>query len=155
MKWFTLNISSASLMLWPSILLSTKRLSLRFELNAVKKFWMLVCFYSHSFSSCDNVLSLIRFHLSYGSGTPCCSEMCNLSAVILQAITFYIPLQQPASRPGAVRLIKFLRLIKFQRYLAQGYEIVCSWLDATKLKTQTLEITSVKCMWCLIAYSRV
>ena len=49
---------------------------------------MLVCLYSHNCSSCDNLLAIIRFHVSYGSGTPCCSEMCNLSAVILPVITF-------------------------------------------------------------------
>ena len=49
---------------------------------------MLVCLYSHNCSSCDNLLVIIRFHVSYGSGTPCCLEMCNLSAVILPVITF-------------------------------------------------------------------
>ena len=39
---------------------------------------------------CDNLLAIIRFLVSYGSGTPCCLEMCNqnLSAVILPVINF-------------------------------------------------------------------
>ena len=49
---------------------------------------MLVCLHSHNYSSCDHALAIIQFHVSYGSGTPCCSEMCNLSAVILPVITF-------------------------------------------------------------------
>ena len=49
---------------------------------------MLVCLDSQNYNSCDNVLALIRFHVSYGSGTLYCSEMCNLNAATLPVITF-------------------------------------------------------------------
>ena len=85
---------------------------------------MLVCSYSHNCSSCDNLLAIIRFHVSYGSGTPCCSEMCNLSAVILPVITFQrYPILTTSVQTRCSALI--LRLIKFQRYPTQGYETVC------------------------------
>ena len=83
-----------------------------------------VCLYSHNYSSCDNVHALIRFYVSYGSGMPCCSEMCNLNAAILPVITFQ---RSPSlatdvqTRCGAL----VLRLIKFQRHFNQGYEIEC------------------------------
>ena len=113
---------------------------------------MLVCLCSHNYSSCDNVLALIRFDVSYGSGTPCCSEICNLMPVI----TF----QRYPTRATSVQTrfsALVLRLIKFQRYATQGYEIVCFhfWLDAIKLKTQTLEITSIKRMWCHYLFRNV
>ena len=142
---------------------------------------MLVCLCSHNYSSCDNVLALIRFHVSYGSGTSCCSEIYNLNAAILPVITFqsYPTLAtsvQTRSSALVLRLIKFQRyptptpsvhtscsalvllLIIFHRYPAQGYEILCFhfWLDAIKLKTQTLvEITSIKCMWYLYLFRGV
>ena len=111
---------------------------------------MLVSLYSHNCSSFDNLLAIIRFHVSYGSGTPCCSEMCNLSAVILPVITFQrysILTTSVQTRCSAL----ILWLIKFQRYPTQGYEIVSFhfWIDDIKLKTQTLEMTSIKCMWWL------
>ena len=141
---------------------------------------MLVCLCSHSYSSFNNVLALIWFHFSYGLRTPCCSELCNLSAVILPVITFrrYPTLAtsvQTRHSALVLRLIKFQRseryptptpsvhtscsdlvllVIIFQRYPTQGCEIVCFhfWLDAIKLKTQTREITSIKCMWCLYLF---
>ena len=91
---------------------------------------MLVCLYSHNCSSCDNPLAIIRFHVSYGSGTPCFSEMCNLSAVILPVITFQrYPILTTSVQTRCSALI--LRLVKFQRYPTQGYEIVSFhfWLD--------------------------
>ena len=97
---------------------------------------MLICLCSNNYSSYNNVLALIRFHVSYGSGTPCCSEKCNLSAVILPVITFqrYPTLAtsvQTRSSALVLRLIKtscsalVLLVIIFQRYPTQGYEIVC------------------------------
>ena len=87
------------------------------------------------------LLAIIRFQVSYGSGTPCCSEMCNLSAVILPVITSQrYPFLTTSVQTRCSALI--LRLIKFQRYPTQGYEIVCFHfrLDDIKLKTQTLEM---------------
>ena len=111
-----------------------------------------ICLCSHNYSSCDNVLALIQFHVSYGSGTPCCSEMCNLSAVILPVITFqrYPTLDtsvQTRFSALVLRLLKFQRyptpnpsvhtscralviiyavlVIILQRYPTKGYEIVC------------------------------
>ena len=106
---------------------------------------MLVCLCNYS--SCDNVLVLIRFHVSYGSETSCCSEMCNLNAVILPVITSqrYPTLATSVQTRCSLvlRLIKFqiylipapsvhtscgaliLLVIIFQRYPTQGYEIVC------------------------------
>ena len=76
---------------------------------------MLVCLCGHNYSSCDNVLVLIRFHVSYGSGTPCCSEMCNLSAVILPVITFQrYPTSATSVQTRSSALV--LRLTKFHRY---------------------------------------
>ena len=83
---------------------------------------MLVCLHSHNYSSCDHALAIIRFHVSYGSGTPCCSEMCNLSAVILKVITFQrYPTLTPSGQSRCSALV--LRLTKFQRYPTQGYEV--------------------------------
>ena len=85
---------------------------------------MLVCLDSQNYNSCDNVLALIRFHVSYGSGTPYCSEMCNLSALIVLVITFQrYPTLTTSVQTRCSALV--LGLIKFQRYPTQGYEIVC------------------------------
>ena len=117
---------------------------------------MLVCLHSHNYSSCDHALAIVRFHVSYGSGTHCCSEMCNLSAVTLPVITFQrFPTLTTSVQTRCSALV--LRLIKFQRYPTKGYEIVCFhfWLDALKLQTQTLEIKSLKCMWRLYSFRGV
>ena len=89
----------------------------------------------------------MNIHVSYGSRRPWCSEMCNLSAVILPVITFqrYPTLAtsvQTKSSALVLRLIKFQRyptptpilhtscsalvllVIIFQRYPTQGYEIL-------------------------------
>ena len=85
--------------------------------------------------SLSNVFALIRFHLSYGSGTACCSEMCNLSAVILPVIITGrdTTLANSAQTRNSALV---LRLIKFQRYPTQGYEIVCSHFRLDIYKTK-------------------
>ena len=84
---------------------------------------MLVCLDSHNYSSYDNVLALIRFHVSYVLGTPCCSEMCNFSAAILPVITFQrYPTLATSVQIRCSALV--LRLITFPRYPTQGYEII-------------------------------
>ena len=84
---------------------------------------MLVCLDSQNYNSCGNVLALIRFHVSYGSGTPYCSETCNVNAATLPVITFqrYPTLATSVQTRGSGLV---LRLITFPRYLTQGYEIV-------------------------------
>ena len=84
---------------------------------------MLVCLDSQNYNSCDNAFALIRFHVSYGSETPYCSEMCNLNAATLPVITFQrYPTLATSVQTRCSALV--LRLIKFPRYLTQGYEIV-------------------------------
>ena len=84
---------------------------------------MLVCLDSQNYNSCDNAFALIRFHVSYGSETPYCSEMCNLNAATLPVITFQrYPTLATSDQTRFSALV--LRLITFPRYLTQGYKIV-------------------------------
>ena len=131
LKYWITGKKVSSCKLWPSINIYA------WDLNKTlwKKFLMLVCFCGHNYSSCNNVLALIWFWVGYGSGMPCCSEMCNLSAVILPVITFQR--HSTLATSGQTRCIALvLRLTKFQN-IPPG---------AIKLKPQTLEITSGKCM---------
>ena len=80
---------------------------------------MLVCLDIRNYNSCDNVLAPIRFHVSYDSGTPYCSEMCNLNAATLPVITFQrYPTLATSVQTRSSALV--LRLIIFPRYLTQG-----------------------------------
>ena len=83
---------------------------------------MPVYLYSHNYSSCDNVLARMQFHVCYGSGTPYSSEMCNLNVAILPMITFQrYPTDQvqcPCSANDYISKIYIPRKVNMKLYIS-------------------------------------